>query len=159
MNLFLGQAVTFKSTEKPNFMPQQSYSTSRPFNMNTGTNQTGSSQNWNQSNFKPFNSQGYESPITLGQSSDQTLNPTTRQNFGRQETTPSVSQHDMIQNLVKSVLSEMFLALRSQRNESRNEGKIYCQRSHELKILIPFIRGRVWKRNCFWMLLDVINRF
>ena len=52
---------------------------------------------------------------TVGVHTDQSLNPTTRHNF---ETTPSGSQHDVIQGLVKSVLSELFNALRAQRNES-----------------------------------------
>ena len=52
---------------------------------------------------------------TLGVNADQTLTPTTRHKF---ETTTPSSQNDVIQGLVKSVLSELFNALRAQRNES-----------------------------------------
>lgn len=51
----------------------------------------------------------------LGGSPDQSLTPTTRHNF---ETTAANPQHDLIQGLVKSVLSELFTALRARRNES-----------------------------------------
>ena len=62
--------------------------------------------------------QGSQSSI-LGVNANQTLKPTTRHNF---ETTTSSSQHDVIQGLVKSVLSELFNALRTQRNESMLSG-------------------------------------
>ena len=55
-----------------------------------------------------------------GPSLDQTFQPTTRNRFGHedQSTTPATSQHDLIQGLVKGVLSELFSALRAQRNDS-----------------------------------------
>ena len=58
--------------------------------------------------------QGSQSSV-LGVNPDQSLKPTTRHNF---ETTTTSSQHDVIQGLVKSVLAELFTALRAQRNES-----------------------------------------
>lgn len=58
--------------------------------------------------------QGAQSSV-LGSNQDQSLTPTTRHNF---ETTTPSSQHEVIQGLVKSVLSELFTALRAQRNES-----------------------------------------
>ena len=69
---------------------------------------------------------GAPASSVFGTSPDQTLNPTTRHNF-EAVTTISSSQHEVIQGLVKSVLSEMFTALRAQRNESFSDSKLNMQ--------------------------------
>ena len=112
-------------------------------NASYGQNQTAMPQGNSQTNFQqggqnnvpgsagpyPQNTgqeKGAPASSVFGTSPDQTLNPTTRHNF-EAVTTASSSQHEVIQSLVKSVLSEMFTALRAQRNESLSDGKVSMQ--------------------------------
>eukprot|EP00794_Sanderia_malayensis_P000162 gene162-774_t len=113
-------------------------------NQNQQDLSSGPEPNWNQSQpklnemqLKPFESasgtinsppgpQGPQGPqgAVMSQNQPGVMQPTTRQRFGHEKTTPTsaTSQHDLIQGLVKSVLAEMFAALRSQRNDTRNIG-------------------------------------